>query len=168
LPIRSLTDLRDWIDADLARYDRGPLATLWREPQTRWQVLLRVAEYATNARGPLLGGASRWLLQSRGIRLGYTIPVNVCGPGLKLPHWGTLVISPAASVGAGCTIHPGTTLGIFDGGAPQLGDGVYVGPGAKAYGPVTIGDGARLGANCVVTSSVAADTTVVGIPAREV
>ncbi|MCW2986379.1 MAG: hypothetical protein JWR63_3949 [Conexibacter sp.] len=162
VPIADLDDLRAWIAADLGRYDRRPLATLAREPQTRWQVLLRVTEYVTNTRGPLLSGVLRWLLQSRGIRLGYTIPVNVCGPGLKLPHWGTLVISPAARVGANCTIHPGTSLGIHDGGAPQLGDDVYVGPGAKAYGPITIGDGARLGANCVAKDPVPAGATVVG------
>ncbi|MCW2993006.1 MAG: transferase hexapeptide repeat containing protein [Conexibacter sp.] len=168
MPIENLSDLRGWVRADLNRYDRDPLATLVREPQTRWQVLLRVAEYATNTRGPLAGGILRWLLQGRGIRLGYTIPVNVCGPGLKLPHWGTLVISPAARVGAGCTIHPGTTLGIHAGGAPQVGDGVYIGPGAKAYGPVSIGDGASLGANCVVNQDVRPGAKVAGVPAAEI
>lgn len=167
MPIENLSDLRGWVRADLNRYDRDPLATLAREPQTRWQVLLRVAEYVTNTRGPLAGGVLRWLLQSRGIRLGYTIPVNVCGPGLKLPHWGTLIISPAARVGADCTIHPGATLGIHDGGAPQLGDRVYVGPGAKAYGAVTIGDGATLGANCVVNADVRPGAKVAGVPAKE-
>jgi serine O-acetyltransferase len=165
--IADLDDLRAWVAADLARYDRGPLATLAREPQTRWQVLLRVTEYVANTRGPLLGGVFRWLLQGRGIRLGYTIPPHVCGPGLKLPHWGTIVVSPAARVGANCTIHPGVSLGVHDGGAPQVGDDVYLGPGAKAFGPVTIGEGARVGANAVVKDSVAPGSTVVGITGRD-
>ena len=164
--IGSLSDLRAWVRADLARYDRGPLATLLREPQTRWQVHLRMTEYVVNTRGRVLAELFRWRLQRRSVRLGYTIPVNVCGPGLKLPHWGTIVVSPDARVGPGATIHPGVTLGLHGGGAPQVGRDVYLGPGAKAYGPVTIGDGAGLGANCVVNRSVAPGTTVAGIPAR--
>lgn len=160
MAITDLDGLRAWIRADLARYDRTPRATLLREPQTRWQVLLRVTEYMVNARGPLLGGAFRWLLQSRSVRLGYTIPPNVCGPGLKLPHWGTLVISPDARVGAGATIHPGVSLGVHRNGAPRVGDDVYLGPGVKAFGPIEIGDGARIGPNVVVDASVPAGARV--------
>ncbi|HWH94554.1 MAG TPA: serine acetyltransferase [Baekduia sp.] len=166
MAIADLGDLRACVAADLARYDRGPLATLAHEPQTRWQVLLRVTEYVINTRGRLLGGLFRWILQGRSIRLGYTIPPNVCGPGLKLPHWGTIVVSPAARVGANCTIHPGVSLGIHGGGAPRVGDDVYFGPGAKAFGPVTIGDGVRVGANAVVKDPVPAGATVVGITER--
>ncbi len=131
----------------------------------RWQVRLRITEYLLNRRLPLIGAIARWRLQTRGIRLGYTIPPNVCGPGLKLPHWGTIVISSDASVGRNATIHPGTLIGAR-GGSPSLGNGVYVGSGAKVYGPIVVGDDAYLAPNCVVSRSVAPGSVMLGVPAR--
>jgi serine O-acetyltransferase len=166
-------DLRAWIAADVARYELGSGAALWvgllRTPQARWQVRLRLAEFAANQpRGAwrALGALLRWRLQVRAMRLGYTIPVNVVGPGLKLPHWGTVVISAQARVGPGCTIHPGVSIGLHHGRAPTLGARVYVGPGAKVFGALHVGEGAVIGANAVVTSDVEAGASVVGIPAR--
>ncbi|HZO36453.1 MAG TPA: hypothetical protein VFB41_06205 [Solirubrobacteraceae bacterium] len=162
MPVDSFRVLRSWVRSDLARYDRAPLATLLHEPQARWLVRLRLTEYAINARGGTLAMFMRWRLQSSGIRLGFTVPPNTCGPGLKLPHWGTLVMSPAARVGTGCTIHPGTSIGQHHGKAPAIGDDVYVGPGAKIYGGIVVGDGAVIGANAIVSRDVAEHTTVVG------
>src|SRR5437588_7579459 len=51
---------------------------------------------------------------------------------------------------------------------PTLGNGVLVGMGAKILGPVTIGDGCRIGANAVVNKDIPANCTVVGIPGRVV
>jgi serine O-acetyltransferase len=48
----------------------------------------------------------------------------------------------------------------------MLGDEIYIGAGAKVIGGVTIGDGARVGANAVVLHDVPAHATAVGIPAR--
>ena len=89
----------------------------------------------------------------------------MCGPGLKLPHWGTIVIGANASVGRHATIHPGTLIGER-GGSPRVGDRVYVGSGAKVYGPVTVGDDAYLAPNCVVTRTVPPGAVMVGVPAR--
>jgi len=50
--------------------------------------------------------------------------------------------------------------------APELGDGVFVGTGAKILGPVKIGDGTIIGAGSVVLKDVPAHTTVAGVPAR--
>ena len=74
VPIQSVADLKSWIGEDLARYDRGPVATLLREPQVRWQVKLRVAELLVNRRVPWLAPLARWRLQAGAVRLGYTIP----------------------------------------------------------------------------------------------
>ena len=49
---------------------------------------------------------------------------------------------------------------------PVLGDRVSVHAGAKVLGAVTIGDGARIGANAVVLTDVPAGCTAVGVPAR--
>lgn len=171
--LRTRDDLREWIAADLRRYELGTGAARWvallRTPQARWQVRLRTAEFAANQPGGAwraLGALLRWRLQVRAIRLGYTIPVNVVGPGLKLPHWGTVVISAQARVGPGCTIHPGTSIGLHHGHAPVLEARVYVGPGAKVFGRLVVGEGAVIGANAVVTSDVAPGARMVGVPAR--
>jgi serine O-acetyltransferase len=49
---------------------------------------------------------------------------------------------------------------------PTLESGVVVGAGAKVLGPFTVGAGAKVGSNAVVTKPVPAGATVVGIPGR--
>jgi acetyltransferase-like isoleucine patch superfamily enzyme len=48
-----------------------------------------------------------------------------------------------------------------------IGDEVWIGRGAAVLGGVTIGDGATVGANAVVTHDVPAGATVVGVPAKQ-
>jgi serine O-acetyltransferase len=93
----------------------------------------------------------------------------VMQPGVYLAH-GQVVIDGLVEVGRGVVIFPWVTIGLragnFDG--PKILDGVHIGTGAKVIGPVTIGKGARIGANAVVVGDVAPHTTVVGAPARPV
>jgi hypothetical protein len=49
---------------------------------------------------------------------------------------------------------------------PTLGKNVVVGAGAKVLGGFTVGDGAKVGSNAVVTKPVPAGATAVGNPAR--
>jgi serine acetyltransferase len=65
-----------------------------------------------------------------------------------------------------CTLHQGVTLGVWRGGNPSVGDRVYIGPGAKIFGEIHIGDGAYVGANAVVHFDVPAGCVVVGVPGR--
>ena len=94
------------------------------------------------------------------------------GPGLYIAH-GYVVIDGVATIGRHCTINPWVTIGLsgsrrwgFDSRGPIIGDRVYIGTGAKVLGPITVGDGARIGANAVVIDDVPAGATVVGAPAR--
>jgi serine O-acetyltransferase len=41
---------------------------------------------------------------------------------------------------------------------------VYIGPGAKIFGGIRVGNNSAIGANCVVTKDVPEHATVVGIP----
>lgn len=80
-------------------------------------------------------------------------------PGILLVHGNGIVISRDARIGPGCVLFHNVTLGISrssDGhdGAPQLEDGVHVGPGAVVMGPVTIGSRSKIGPNAVVVASV--------------
>ncbi len=100
---------------------------------------------------------------------GAEIPLNCeLGGGLLLPHPNGIVIHPSVTIGVNCLLFQQVTIGHARTGCPVLGSGVDVGAGAKIIGPITIGDGARIGANAVVTRDVRAGATVVGSPAREI
>lgn len=90
------------------------------------------------------------------------------GPGLVLVHAQGVVINGRVRGGSNISIEHQVTIGAQRRQSPVIGNDVFVGAGAKIIGPVTIGDGARVGANAVVVDDVPAHSTVVGIPARVV
>ena len=89
-----------------------------------------------------------------------------------IDHGMGVVIGETAEIGDDVLLYQGVTLGGTgkDTGKrhPTLGNGVVVGAGAKILGPITVGDGARVGSNAVVVKEVPAGATVIGIPARVV
>jgi serine O-acetyltransferase len=93
------------------------------------------------------------------------------GERVFIDHGMGVVIGETAEVGDGCTIYHGVTLGgtsLYKGAKrhPTLGRDVVVGAGAKVLGGFTVGDGAKVGSNAVVTKPVPAGATAVGNPAR--
>jgi serine O-acetyltransferase len=90
------------------------------------------------------------------------------GPGFVLIHSLGVVINGSVRGGAGVKIEHQVTIGAERRQSPVLGNDVFIGAGAKIVGPVTIGEGARVGANAVVVSDVPPHSTVVGIPAKVV
>ena len=136
----------------------------------RFQCRLRKIEYLNNVRRKnifcRMYQVYLEILNHRlAVRLGFSIPKNVFGPGLCLVHYGTIVVSPQAVIGENCRIHPSTSIGYFN-GAPTIGNNVYIGPGAKLFGQITIGDNVSIGANAVVNRDVPNNVTVGGIPAK--
>lgn len=97
-------------------------------------------------------------------------PGAVIGRRFFIDHGMGVVIGETAEIGDDCTLYHGVTLGgtTWNKGKrhPTLGAGVVVGAGANILGPITIGDGAKIGSNAVVVKDVPAGATVVGIPAR--
>ena len=90
----------------------------------------------------------------------------VIGEGTVFIHGHGIVIGPGSTIGANCRIFHQVTIGTQDGTTyPTIGDDVILYPGAKIIGGVTIGDGARVGANAVVLTDVPAGATVAGNPA---
>jgi len=97
-------------------------------------------------------------------------------PGAKIgrrffiDHGMGIVIGETAEIANDVTLYQGVTLGGTSWNAgkrhPTLEDGVVVGAGAKVLGPFTVGAGAKIGSNAVVTKAVPAGATAVGIPAR--
>jgi serine O-acetyltransferase len=101
-------------------------------------------------------------------------PRCAIGPGIFFPHTSGTVIG-ASKIGRDVTIFQGVTLGAKEidmmynvALRPELGNFVVVGTGAKVLGGISLGDNVRVGANSVLLKSVPANTTVVGVPAREV
>lgn len=99
-------------------------------------------------------------------------PAARIGPGLYIGHFGGVIVSSRAVLGRRCNLSQGVTIGEGGRGerqgVPVLGDRIYVGPGAKIFGAVHIGDDAAIGANAVVNVDVPAGVTVAGVPARVV
>lgn len=102
------------------------------------------------------------------VRYNASIPASERIRRFAAPHGlSGIFISAGASVGDGCVIFHQVTIGSntlrqsSGTGVPRVGNNVYIGAGAKIIGDVAVGDGARIGANCVVTSDVPENATVV-------
>ncbi len=123
---------------------------LWRAD---WKLLARVVSHT-----------SRWIT---GIEIH---PGATIGRRFFIDHGMGVVIGETAEIGDDVTLYHGVTLGgtTWNKGKrhPTLADGVIVGAGAKILGPFTVGKGAKVGSNAVVTKEVPPGATAVGIPGR--
>ena len=101
------------------------------------------------------------------------------GQSVFIDHGMGVVIGETSEIGDDVTLYHGVTLGGVapsvdsdsQRGAkrhPSLAANVIVGSGAQILGPVTVGKGAKVGANAVITRDVPAGVTIVGIPGRVV
>lgn len=173
--IKSYADYRRYLEHDAERgtFKRNLKEYLFNDIW-RFQRALRWAEYLYNTKpGAMMTPLRLWAkfrYKRLAKKLGYSIPMNVFGPGLSLPHYGNIVVNRHARIGANCRVHIGVNIGAgFDDGnsAPQLGDNCYIAPGAKLYGDIRLGNNTKIGANAVVNKSFVQDNLVlVGIPAK--
>jgi serine O-acetyltransferase len=95
-------------------------------------------------------------------------------PGAKIgrrffvDHGMGVVIGETAEVGNDVLIYQGVVLGGTslkkEKRHPTIGNSVVIGTAAILLGPITLGDGSRVGANSVVVKSVPPGATVVGVP----
>lgn len=139
----------------------------------KFERLMRLAEYSLTWKGigKLLSKIIRYRYYRESVRLNYSIPLNVFGPGLAIVHRGPVVVSKFAKIGKNCRIQTMTVIGATNGlkKAPQIGDNVYIGAGAKIIGDIKIADGVAIGAGAVVVKScIASDVTLGGVPAKQI
>ncbi len=173
--IKTKEDLKFYLAAD-----KFALGKKYNQPKInddvwKFQILLRKLEYYKNSKRGLLNNLFLAFFKFRkhklGLKLGLDIPANVFGAGLRINHFGNIVINGRVRVGLWCDIHQGVNIGTnssIDGKPliPKIGKNVWIGPGAKLFGNIEIGSNTAIGANAVVTKSFSNNKTIAGIPAK--
>lgn len=177
ITIKSKKDYELYLEAD-----RIALGKKYKRPKLigddiwKFQRLLRKAEYYNNCPKSFIHKLYLNYILFRfhrmSIHLGYSIPLNVFGPGLCIAHRGTIVVNKDARVGENCRIHACTNIGSGRGSdllAPNIGNNVYIGPGAKIFGNIEIADNIAIGANSVVNKSFyEKGVSIAGVPAKKI
>src|SRR5438067_10902421 len=163
-------DVRAARDRDPAARDVGQVEILATWPGIHALLAHRVAHALAGAGIPLLPRSISMLTRAfTGIEIH---PAARIGEGLFIDHGAGVVIGETAEIGDNVTIYQGVTLGGtgFATGKrhPTVQDNVTIGSGAKLLGPITIGHGAKIGANSVVITDVPPNCTVVGNPGHPV
>lgn len=172
--------LWETLRADVYRYGGGKtdarafrLAYL-HHPGFRFTFYLRkVAYYATKKRsiGVLAYAYNRVMLHHYRFKYGFDIsPTTKIGPGLYIGHFGGVVVSPHAVLGANINLAQGVTIGATSRGAhrgtPTLEDRVWVGANAIIVGKITIGRAALIAPGAYVNFDVPSESVVLGNPGK--
>ncbi len=157
-------------DRDPAARGVGPTELLATWPGVQAVLSHRVAHAAHEAGIPLL---PRSISTATRALTGIEIhPAARLGQGVFIDHGAGVVVGETAQIGDDVTLYQGVTLGGtgFATGKrhPTVQDNVTIGSGAKLLGPITIGHGAKIGANSVVITDVPPNATVVGNPGHPV
>ena len=171
--IKSNKELKQYLEQDkIALKINRSRPKLFSDEIWKYQILLRKSEYYFNKKKNILECLIykyyRHNFHRKELQLGFSIPLNCFGPGLRIVHRGTIVINGNTKIGENCTIHIGVNIGSKPNElkSPILGNNVYLGPGAKIYGNITLGDNVFVGANAVVNKNFKeGNCTLIGIPA---
>ena len=105
------------------------------------------------------------------ILTGINLPLTAkIGSGLRIWHFGCIVLHPQVVIGRNCDIRHEVTIGNrqrYD-DVPTIGDNVNIGVGAKILGDIRVGNNVKIGANAVVLRDVPDNNLAVGNPARNI
>lgn len=170
---------REDIEVSIARDPaaRSKLEVIFCYPGFQALVFYRVANLAWRKGFTFLG---RWISAVGRAMTGIEIhPGAKIGRRFFIDHGMGVVVGETAEIGDDVTLYQGVTLGGVSPSEdsdsqrnvkrhPTLESGVIVGSGAQILGPITVGRGARVGANAVVTKNVPACATMVGVVARQI
>ncbi len=157
-------------ERDPAARGVGPGEILASWPGVHALLVHRVAHALEGAGVPLMPRSMAYASRTlTGIEIH---PAARIGEGFFIDHGMGVVIGETAQIGDDVTLYQGVTLGGtgFATGKrhPTVQDNVTIGSGAKLLGPITVGHGAKIGANSVVIHDVPPNSTVVGNPGHPV
>jgi serine O-acetyltransferase len=175
MPVTGWDECKRLVRSDLYRYggrtDTGALVRSWLTvPGFQYTATMRVSAFALH-RGRVARTLAHLALRRYEARWGITIPPETeVGEGLFIAHHGGIVVNPGTRIGRNVNLQHGVTIGQSNrgrrAGAPVIGDGVWIGPGACVIGAITVGDNAAIGANCVVVEDVPANAVLAPAPTQ--
>lgn len=173
--IQSSEDLKEYLIQDKIALGRSAIRPGKTDYIWRYEIALRKTEYHTNNRS-FYHYVARNLYsrqyQKLGCICGFEIPLNTIDMGLSIAHKGPIVVNSHARIGKNCRLHICVVIGTIPGTcyvAPTIGDNVYIAPGAKIFGPISIADDIIVGANSVVNKSFTEKSIcIAGVPAKKI
>lgn len=175
--ILSKKDLKYYLLQDkkaLLLYDNMSKPRPFYDEVWKFQIALRKAEYAVNCKKGLINLPYRLLkkliFHKLSVKCGFSIPLNVFGPGLSIAHYGTIVVNGNAKIGKNCRISECVNIGASGSKkAPYIGDNVFIGTGAKIIGDICIANDIAIGAGAIVVKSFSeCGITIAGNPAKKI
>ncbi len=159
--------------SDFQRYkdlgSSGSYLRIFIDNQGLWAIACYRFGYAISNQGlmPIIRPILKlvYYFWNKGIEITTGISISpdaTIGSGLYIGHFSGVFVGRGCVLGENCNISHGVTLGIArrggKWGVPIIGDRVYIAPGAKIVGPVTIGSDCVIGANSVMTRDAPASS----------
>lgn len=174
--IENRKDFKEFLEADKNQLKRNSKKPRFNDLIWKYEILLRKCEYYTNCKKGIVNKVIlryyKYKRNKLGIKCCFSIPINIIDKGLSIAHVGPIIINSGAKIGQNCRIHVGVNIGTEAGKkaeAPIIGNNVYIGPGAKLFGKIKIGNNIAIGANAVVNKEFLEDgITIAGVPAKKI
>lgn len=159
-------DLYRYIGKDCNRFIKQIRYVLF-SPGFQYIYFLRHVQLSKN-----IFSKSFWsvLLKLCSFKFGIQIPAQTkIGAGLRILHFGTIVINPYATIGKNFNISQGALIGNAEDkrkGAPTIGNNVYLTANAIIIGNVKIGNNVLIAPGAFVNFDVPDNSIVVGNPGK--
>lgn len=113
--IKTKDDLREYLQCDKMHLGIKHARSRWNNDIWKYEIALRRHEYYHNNRKGIINRFLckywAWRHHRLGVRLGFTIYVNTCGKGLRLSHYGSIIINGKARLGDFCDLHSCVNIG---------------------------------------------------------
>ena len=140
---------------------------LIKSPGFKYVYLLRRCQ---NASGKMSRLFWELLLQRQKRKTGIQIPSSTrIGEGLRILHFGTIVVNPATVIGDNVTIAQGVLIGCSEGknsGSPNIGNNVQLGANSLILGGVHVGNDVVVAPGAFINFDVPDNSIVIGNPGK--